>query len=167
MKSGNKAKTAVYPGTFDPFTFGHNDLVVRASCLFDEVIVAVAPNLRKSPLLALDMRLQLAQNILADYSNIKVMVFDGLLIDFARSVNAKVVVRGLRALSDFDYEFQLAGMNRTIAPDIETVFLTPDHKFQFISGTMVRDVIAMKGDATAFAAPEVILALKEALKNGA
>ena len=146
---------AVYPGTFDPFTRGHEDLVRRASSIFDKLIVGVASSRSKHPFFSLEERLDIATEVLSHYPNVKVVGFDGLLKDFARDHNARVIVRGLRAVSDFEYEFQMAGMNRYLLPDVETLFLTPSDQYQFISGTFVREIASMGGDVSKFVFPSV------------
>ena len=146
---------AVYPGTFDPFTRGHEDLVRRASSIFGELIVGVADSRSKSPFFNLEERIAIAQDVLGHYSNVKIVGFSGLLRDFAREHNARVIVRGLRAVSDFEYEFQMAGMNRYLLPDVETLFLTPSDQYQFISGTFVREIASMGGDVSKFVFPSV------------
>lgn len=147
--------TAIYPGTFDPITNGHTDLVARASDLFDHVIVAVAANPGKQPMFDLKERVDLASEVFAKYGNVEVRSFDNLLMNFARQCEARVVLRGLRAVSDFEYEFQLAGMNRRLAPKVETMFLTPAEQHAFISSTMVRDVARHGGDVSSFV-PKVV-----------
>jgi pantetheine-phosphate adenylyltransferase len=146
---------AVYPGTFDPFTRGHEDLVRRASSIFNELIVGVASSRSKNPSFSLKDRIDIATEVLGHYSNVKVVGFQGLLKDFAREHNARVIVRGLRAVSDFEYEFQMAGMNRYLLPDVETLFLTPSDQYQFISGTFVREIASMGGDVSKFVFPSV------------
>ena len=146
---------AVYPGTFDPLTRGHEDLVRRASTLFDAVILGVADSRSKKPFFTLDERLDMARQVLADLGNVEVVGFTGLLIDFARQHDARVVVRGLRAVSDFEYEFQLAGMNRNLSPDVETLFLTPSEQHMFISATLVREIAMFGGDISKFVHPIV------------
>ena len=146
---------AVYPGTFDPLTRGHEDLVRRASTLFDTVILGVADSRAKKPFFTLEERLDMARQVLADLGNVEVVGFNGLLIDFARQHDARVVVRGLRAVSDFEYEFQLAGMNRNLSPDMETVFLTPSEQHMFISATLVREIAMFGGDISKFVHPIV------------
>jgi pantetheine-phosphate adenylyltransferase len=147
--------TAVYPGTFDPITLGHQDLARRASRLFDRVILAVADSRAKRPFFALDERVEMAREVLKDLHNIEVVGFSGLLMKFVQDRGARVVVRGLRAVSDFEYEFQLAGMNRGMYPDVETVFLTPGEQFMFISATIVREISVLGGDTTKFVPPYV------------
>ena len=146
---------AVYPGTFDPITNGHTDLVERATKLFDKVIVAVAASPKKRPVLAHEVRISLAQQVLAHLPNVEVMGFDNLLTEFARSVNGKVVVRGLRAVSDFEYEFQLANMNRRLNRNLESVFLTPAEENSFISSTLVKEVALHRGKVDEFCHPIV------------
>ena len=146
---------AVYPGTFDPFTRGHEDLVRRASSIFDEVVVGIADSKNKKPIFNLEERLEIAKEVLGHYSNVRVEGFSGLLKDFVRKNNARVIVRGLRAVSDFEYEFQMAGMNRYLLPDVETLFLTPSDQYQFISGTFVREIALMGGDVSKFVFPSV------------
>lgn len=155
--------TAIYPGTFDPITSGHSDLVHRASTLFDRVIVAIAANPKKSPLFSLDERVDMAQQVLSADSNVIILPFDSLLVDFAHKQEANVILRGLRAVSDFEYEFQLAGMNRRLAPDIETLFLTPGEKFTYISSGLVREIASLGGNVTEFVDPLVETALKRKL----
>ena len=152
---------AIYPGTFDPITMGHSDLVCRASGLFDRVIVAVAANPKKSPLFSLEERVSMAQQVLRGTANVTVCSFDTLLVDMAREQGANIILRGLRAVSDFEYEFQLAGMNRRLAPDIETLFLTPGEKFTYISSGLVREIASLGGDVAEFVDPLVETALKE------
>ncbi len=153
----------IYPGTFDPLTLGHEDLVRRASRLFDEVIVAVADSQGKRPCFTPDERVDIAREVLKPYGNVSVMRFSGLLIDFARSQGANVIMRGLRAVSDFEYEFQLAGMNRNLHPEIETLFLTPAERYLFISATLVREIALLGGDVSKFVHPSVVDRLKSKL----
>jgi pantetheine-phosphate adenylyltransferase len=148
-------KLAVYPGTFDPLTRGHEDLVRRAAHMFDQVIVGVAQSVGKRPLFNLDERVELATEVLAPFGNVKVVGFSGLLMDFIRCHGAHIIVRGLRAVSDFEYEFQMAGMNRRLYPDVETVFLTPGEEFMFVSATMVREIGLLGGDVSTFVQPAV------------
>ena len=151
---------AVYPGTFDPITNGHSDLIERAGLLFDKVIVAVASNPTKSPRFSLDQRVGLAEQVLARVSNVEIRPFDTLLVDFVRDCGAGVILRGLRAVSDFEYEFQLAGMNRRLAPEIETLFLTPAEQFSYISSSLVREIAALGGDVSEFVHPVVAAAIR-------
>ena len=144
---------AVYPGTFDPITNGHEDLIQRASRLFDEVLVAVAHSQAKRPFIALDERVGIAQQVLAPYKNVKVLGFTGLLSQFVKEHQCSIILRGLRAVSDFEYEFQLAGMNRRLAPGVETLFLTPSDKYLFLSATIVREIAVLGGDISAFVHP--------------
>lgn len=151
---------AVYPGTFDPVTHGHADLVVRASRHFDQVIVAIARDTGKSTTCSIEQRIELAQTVFADNDKVAVVAFDGLLVEFCRQQHANVVIRGLRAVSDFEYEFQLASMNRHLAPDIETLFLTPSEKYAFISSSLVREIARLGGDVSEFVHPAVQAALR-------
>lgn len=154
---------AVYPGTFDPLTRGHEDLVRRASRLFDRVIVGVAHSRTKQPFFTLDERVDIAREVLVQYTNVKVYGFDCLLMDFMRQNGAHVILRGLRAVSDFEYEFQMAGMNRNLYPDVETVFLTPAEQYLFISATMVREIAVLGGNVEKFVQPLVVQRLAEKL----
>src|SRR5207302_10251861 len=151
---------AVYPGTFDPLTRGHEDLVRRASRLFDSVILGVADSRAKRTFFPLQERIDMAREVLGGVKNLKVVGFDGLLIDFVLQQDARVVLRGLRAVSDFEYEFQLAGMNRSLYPDLETIFLTPSEQHMFISATLVREIAAFSGDVSKFVDPRVEKRLK-------
>lgn len=146
-------KKAVYPGTFDPITRGHEDLVRRASHLFDAVVVAIAASPGKNPFFTLDERVQMAREVLAPYANVEVTGFSGLLMDFLKQGDTRIIVRGLRAVSDFEYEFQMTGMNRILYPDVETVFLTPAEQYQFISATMVREIASLGGNVAPFVNP--------------
>jgi len=157
---------AVYPGTFDPITNGHEDLIQRASKLFNEVIVGVAHSQAKRPFFSLDERVDLATEVLAPYKNVKVMGFAGLLSEFVREQDATVILRGLRAVSDFEYEFQLAGMNRRLAPGVETLFLTPSDKYLFLSATIVREIAVLGGDITAFVHPLTAQRMKAKIGRG-
>jgi len=151
---------AVYPGTFDPITRGHEDLVLRAASLFDQVVLAVADSPSKRPFFALEERVQMAKDALAGHPNIEVVGFSGLLMDFLRSQGARIILRGLRAVSDFEYEFQMAGMNRKLYPDVETIFLTPGEQYMFISATMVREIAALGGDVSHFVNPVILSRLR-------
>jgi len=154
--------SAMYPGTFDPVTLGHEDLVRRAARLYDRVVVAVAANTGgKEPMFTFTERVQLAEAALDDLDNIEVTGYEGLTVDFARENGLAVIVRGLRAVSDFEYEFQLANMNRHLTNEVETVFLTPTDKYSFISSTLVREVATLGGDVTEFVSPGVKKALME------
>ena len=155
--------TVIYPGTFDPITNGHADLVQRAARVFDEVIVAVAANVPKVPCFTLQERVALAETVLAGLANVTVKGFDDLLVHFAEREGANVLLRGLRAVADFEHEFQLASMNRHLAPKVETVFLTPDEKYSFISSSLVREVASLGGDVNAFVHPSVQAALRARL----
>lgn len=152
---------AVYPGTFDPLTRGHEDLVRRGAQLFDEVVVAVAERRDKGPHFSLAERIAMASEVLAGYPNVKVMGFSGLLMHFVEAQGANVVLRGLRAVSDFEYEFQLAGMNRVIYPQVETLFLTPGEEFMFVSSSMVREIASLGGDVGRFVHPLIQAKLNE------
>ena len=145
----------VYPGTFDPLTSGHEDLVRRASHLFERVIVGIADSRLKGPFFSLEERVDMARRVLSVYANVEVGGFTGLLMDFVHAHDAKVILRGLRAVSDFEYEFQMAGMNRQLFPDVETVFLTPAEQYMFISATMVREIAVLGGDVSKFVPPLV------------
>jgi len=149
----------IYPGTFDPITNGHKDLVQRAARLFDEVVIGVAANPTKQPMFSLDERVELAHKVLGDLTNVKIVGFSGLLVNFARQYQANVLIRGLRAVSDFEYEFQLANMNRRLMPELESVFLTPSEEHSFLSSTLVKEVAIHGGDVSQFVAPEVQQAL--------
>jgi pantetheine-phosphate adenylyltransferase len=157
-------KTVIYPGTFDPITNGHCDLVQRAARLFNRLIVAVAENPSKKPLFQLEKRIELASAALKDLRNVEVTGFTGLLIDCAKEHQASVILRGLRAVSDFEYEFQLASMNRNMMPELETLFLTPAEQYSFISANLVREIAKLGGDVTQFVPHEVAQALKERAK---
>ena len=163
----NKVEAAmnkvIYPGTFDPITNGHSDLVERASRMFDHVILAVAASPKKKPALPLDVRCDLAREVLGHLPNVEVVGFDNLLADFVQQQKANIILRGLRAVSDFEYEFQLANMNRVLAPDVESVFLTPAEQHSYISSTLVREIATLNGDVTKFVHPSVIQKLKQYL----
>ena len=147
---------AVYPGTFDPMTLGHADLMRRAASLHDRLVLAVAAGHHKRTMFTIAERLEMAREIAAPFPNIEVMAFRGLLRNFVVDLGAKVVVRGLRAVSDFEYEFQMAGMNRQLMPEVETVFMTPSDQYQFVSGTFVREIATLGGDVSKFVAPSVL-----------
>jgi pantetheine-phosphate adenylyltransferase len=159
-------RTAVYPGTFDPITNGHIDLVKRAVVLFDHVVVAIARDTGKKTVCGLDERVELAERALAEVERVSVLPFQGLLVDFCREQGAQVLLRGLRAVSDFEYEFQLAGMNRRLAPEVETIFMTPAEQYAFISSTLVREISRLGGDVSEFVHPEVQRALNEKFCSG-
>jgi pantetheine-phosphate adenylyltransferase len=155
---------AVFPGTFDPITLGHQDLIHRASRMFGTVIVAVAVAHHKKTLFTLDERLDAVREVFKPLANVQVESFTGLVRDFAVAHSATVMVRGVRSVTDFDYEAQLAGMNRALAPDVDTVFLTPDSRYQFISSTLVREIATLKGDVAQFVAPLVHTRLMDKLR---
>ena len=157
--------TAVYPGTFDPMTLGHEDLMRRAARLFERLIVAVAAGHHKRTMFSITERIQIAVELSSKYPNVEVMSFGGLLRDFVVENGGKVVVRGLRAVSDFEYEFQMAGMNRQLMPDVETIFLTPSDQFQFVSGTFVREIATLSGDVSKFVSPSVLERLQQRVKR--
>ncbi|NOY62668.1 MAG: pantetheine-phosphate adenylyltransferase [Gammaproteobacteria bacterium] len=157
--------TAVYPGTFDPITNGHYDLVERATQLFGRVIVAVSANASKIPTFSLDERINLARTALAGLPNVEICGFDNLLVDFVHAREARVIVRGLRAVSDFEYEFQLAGMNRKLAADVETMFLMPSEKYAYISSSLVKEIAALNGDVSDFVHEVVMEQLRAKLRN--
>lgn len=147
--------TAVYPGTFDPLTRGHEDLVRRSAKLFSRIVVGVADSAGKRPIFSPSERVDIAREVLSSYPNVEVHGFSGLLKDFVRKHNAGVIIRGLRAVSDFEYEFQMAGMNRFLLPDVETMFLTPSDQYQFVSGSIVREIATFGGDVSKFVSPHV------------
>src|SRR5262249_27737288 len=154
-------RNAIYPGTFDPITNGHHDLIRRAAGIFDHIIVAIAANPSKAPLLSLETRIDLAHRVLHEIPHVEVLGYSGLTVDFARKHNVAVVLRGLRAVSDFEFEFQLANMSRHLAREIETVFLTPQEHFTFISSTLVREIAILGGDVAEFVHPIVEAELKK------
>jgi len=156
---------AVYPGTFDPMTLGHEDLARRAARLFDHVVLAVADSRTKRPLFTLAERIDMARTALADVGNVTVEGFSGLLMEFVKEHDARVVLRGVRAVSDFDYEFQLAGMNRKMYPGVETVFMTPGEEHMFLSATLVREISVMGGDVSKFVSPLIAKSLKIKIKD--
>ena len=154
------AGVAVYPGTFDPLTRGHEDLVRRAASLFERVIIGIAESRNKRPLFPLAERVTIAREVLSPYPNVEIYGFDCLLMDFVHQQGATVIVRGLRAVSDFEYEFQMAGMNRNLYPEVETIFLTPGEQYMFVSATMVREIALFGGDVSKFVQPLVHERLK-------
>ena len=156
-------RTAVYPGTFDPITNGHTDLVRRAASIFDRVVVAIAANPNKAPMFSLEQRVEMARRVLADVENVEVKGYSGLTVEFARQNGLSVVVRGLRAVSDFEFEFQLANMGRHLEPEIETIFMVPKEQFTFISSTLVREIALLGGDISHFVHPLVEAAFKRRL----
>jgi len=157
----SQGRTAVYPGTFDPITNGHQDLVRRAAGIFDQVIVAIAANSNKTPMFSLEKRVDLARRVLSDLSNVTVQGYSGLTVEFARQHHGSVIVRGLRAVSDFEFEFQLANMSRHLDRNFETVFLTPQEQFTFISSSLVREIAVLGGDVRQFVHPIVEAELKK------
>ena len=159
-------KRAVYPGTFDPITNGHEDLIQRASRLFDEVVVGVAHSQAKRPFFSLEERVTIAREVLAPYKNVSVQGFSGLLSEFVKEQKAGVILRGLRAVSDFEYEFQLAGMNRRLAPGVETLFLTPSDKYLFLSATIVREIAVLGGDISDFVHAVTAQRMREKIGRG-
>jgi pantetheine-phosphate adenylyltransferase len=158
-------RTAIYPGTFDPITNGHTDLVARAARVFPKVIVAIAESPHKKPLFNLDERIRLSQNQLAHLPSVEVVGFSNLLVEFVQQIGATIIIRGLRAVSDFEYEFQLASMNRHLAPKVETMFLTPDEDFSFISSSLVKEIARLDGDVSEFVAREVQQAMQKRFKE--
>jgi pantetheine-phosphate adenylyltransferase len=158
-------RIAVYPGTFDPITNGHTDLVARAARVFPKVIVAIAESPHKKPLFSLDERISLSQKQMAHLGNVEVVGFNNLLAEFVQQIGATIIIRGLRAVSDFEYEFQLASMNRHLAPKVETLFLTPDEEFSFISSSLVKEIARLDGDVSEFVAPEVQSAMRQRFRE--
>jgi len=154
-------RIAVYPGTFDPITNGHTDLVSRAARVFEKIVIAVAENPQKKPLFSLEERIELAEHEVNSLGNVEVVGFSNLLVEFVQQIGASVIIRGLRAVSDFEYEFQLASMNRHIAPDVETLFLTPDEDYSFISSSLVKEVARLNGDVSEFVCQEVQAAMQK------
>ena len=155
MSNTPRRIVAIYPGTFDPVTNGHIDLIARATRIYSKIIVAVAENKGKTPLFSLEERVALVKAVTNKFDNIEVKGFDNLLVDFAKHQGANVILRGLRAVTDFEYEFQLAGMNRRLSPDMETVFMTPAEQYEFISSSMIREIARLKGDVGIFV-PEIV-----------
>lgn len=159
------ARVAIYPGTFDPVTCGHRDICERGLAMFDEIVVAVADNPLKKPFFSLQERLDMLTLVFKDEPRITAKPFSGMLIEFARQSESRIVIRGLRAISDFEYEVQLAGMNRSLAPEIETVFMTAAEKYKFVSSSLVREIARLGGDISEFIHPEIHRRLVEKLKN--
>jgi pantetheine-phosphate adenylyltransferase len=157
--------TAIYPGSFDPITFGHLDVMERAAKLFDRLLIAVAHNDEKKPLFTATQRMELIEDSIGPHANVEIVSFDGLLVDFARKSGATAVVRGLRAVTDFEYEFQMALMNKTLSPELETVFLTSREAFTYLSSRVIKEVARLGGDITKFVPPPVAAALREALNK--
>ena len=153
-------RSVVYPGTFDPITNGHTDLIQRAARLFDRVVVAVAADTHKAPTFSIEERVAMVREVVGQVPGVEVVSFSGLLVTFTRHLDVGVIMRGLRAVSDFEFEFQLAGMNRRMAPDIETLFLTPAEQYAYISSSLVREIARLKGDVATFVAPNVQAALR-------
>jgi len=158
-------RIAVYPGTFDPITNGHTDLVSRAARVFSKVIIAIAESPHKKPLFTLQERIQLSENQLAHLGNVEVVGFSNLLVEFVQQMGASVIIRGLRAVSDFEYEFQLASMNRHLAPAVETLFLTPDEDYSFISSSLVKEIARLNGDVSEFVCDEVQQSMRKRFKE--
>lgn len=158
-------KTIVYPGTFDPITNGHVDLVERASKLFGKVVIGIASNRQKSPLFTIEERIDLARECLQHISNVEIYGFNSLLVNFVKECNADAIMRGLRAVSDFEYEFQMANMNRALSPEIESIFLTPSEKFSYISSSLVREISSLNGDVSQFVPANVAKALAVKLQK--
>ncbi len=158
--------TAIYPGTFDPVTNGHLDIIARAARLYHKVIVAVAVNSNKTPLFDIAQRVELLEQVSTEFTNVVIIGFDNLLVDCAREQGANVVLRGLRAISDFEYEFQLAGMNRRLSPELETMFLTPAEQYEFISSSMIKEIARLGGDVSEFVPDNVLQRLIEKFNRG-
>ena len=156
---------AVYPGTFDPLTLGHEDVVKRAAKLFSEVILAIAESSAKRPLFSIDERVQIATELLRPVANVRVVRFGGLLTEFLKQHDANVILRGLRAVADFEYEFQMAGMNRKLLPNVETVFMTPSDNYMFVSASIVREIATMGGDVSQFVSPLVVQKMQDKLQK--
>ena len=157
-------RVAVYPGTFDPITNGHTDLVTRAARVFPKVVIAIAESPHKKPLFSLEERIRLTRNEMANLDNVEVVGFSNLLVEFVQQIGGSVIIRGLRAVSDFEYEFQLASMNRKLAPEVETVFLTPAEQFSFISSSLIREIASLGGDVSAFVHAKVAAALNNRIR---
>lgn len=163
--SGNMKKIAIYPGSFDPITNGHVDLIKRASKIFDEVIIAITQNANKSSFLSIEQRVGAVESSIKSLSNTRVLSFNSLLVDFARDHNAQIIIRGLRAVSDFEYEFQLSGMNKRLNSEIETLFMTPSEEFANISSSLVREILSLGGDISPFVPPQVKTILLDTLQK--
>jgi pantetheine-phosphate adenylyltransferase len=163
MTRAKTSKIAIYPGTFDPLTLGHEDIIRRAARMFDQVVLGVAESLGKKPIFAREERMEVAREALVDVPNVTVVGFGGLLVNFATAHGALVVVRGVRSVTDFDYEFQMAGMNRQMMPELETIFMTPSEAHQYVSGTLVREIARMGGDIERFVGPTVAQRLRAKL----
>ena len=166
MTQQNQNNVAIYPGTFDPITKGHTDLIMRASRLFPRVVVAIAANTLKQPQFSFEERVLLAKTVLADLDGVEVVGFDGLLTAFAKQQDARVVIRGLRVISDFEHEFQLANMNRRVYADLETLFLMPAEQYSYLSSSLVREISMLGGDVSAFVHPAVVAALSRNIEKG-
>ena len=164
--STSRERVAVFPGSFDPLTNGHVDIILRGARLFDSIVVAILCNAEKDPLFTPEERVDTVREVFREYPNVDVESFEGLLVDYAHRREASVILRGLRAVSDFEYEFQMAGMNRKLYPDVETLFLTPAEQYMFISATMVREIASLGGDVSAFVNPAVIPHMKARLERG-
>ena len=158
---------AIYPGTFDPVTNGHVDLIQRGAKLFDHLVVAILRNSAKDPLFTVEERVEMLKEVTADIENVSVATFNGLMVEFARLQGASAVLRGIRAISDYEYEFQMALMNRRLAPDIETVFLQPAGRYSFVSSRLLKEVFSLGGDVTGLIPPNVLKRLRERINNGA
>lgn len=154
-------KRAIYPGSFDPMTFGHIDIIERSSKIFDEVVIGILNNSAKHPLFSLEERIEMAEGLVKKYDNVRVDSFDGLLVDYAKSIDANIVIRGLRAITDFDYEIQIAQTNKVEYPDLETVFLTTSLNYSYLSSTIVREFASYGGDISRFVPAEIIPRIKE------
>ena len=158
-------KIAIYPGSFDPITNGHADIVKRSAAVFDKVIVAVSINSQKMPLFSIDERIELAKEVFVDYPNVEVATFSGLLADFAKSVGAKTIIKGLRAVSDFEYEFQMAHMNKKLNPDVETMFMMSNQKYSYLSSSIVKEVGKLGGDLTDLVPEQIIDVIYKRLRR--
>ena len=166
MTTPKQPRIAIYPGSFDPLTSGHVDIIERGARLFDRIIVAIAVNAEKAPMFSMTERVDIAKAVFRNHPNVEVDTFEGLLVNYVKRRKANVIVRGLRAVSDFEYEFQLAGMNRRLAPGVETLFLTPSDKYLFLSATIVREIAVLGGDISAFVHPVTAQRMRERIKRG-